>query len=86
MSSFAHRVGQIALVDGLVLLLFGFDRVGIERGAFLLAIFDRKVLCRIACLFEGFRNNQRDRLAPIAHGLGLLLRSFVGGALRGAGG
>ena len=86
MSSFAHRVGEIALMDGLVLLLFGFDRVRIERGAFLHPIFDRQMLCRIARLFECFGNDQRDRLTPVADGLRLLLRRFVGGALRSAGG
>ena len=77
-----HRMRKIALIDGLVLLLFGFDVRRIERSPFLLAIFDGEVLGRIARLLETFGDDHGDGLAPIIDLPGVLLRGLVGGALR----
>ena len=77
---------EIALPDGLVFLLLCIDRLRIERRTRIFAIFDDKMLGRMASLLEGFGDDQGDRLAPIADRARFLLRSLVGRALRGAGG
>ena len=86
MSRLGHGPGKIALPDRFVFLLFALDCLRVDRCALVLAIFDGKMLCRIACLFEGFRHDQRDWLAPIADSFRALLRRFVGRALCRAGG
>ena len=81
-----HRAGEIALIDRLVLLLFGIDLGGVQRSAPVRSVFYRKMLRRIAGLLERFGNDQRNRLAPVTDRARLLLRGLVGGPLRCAGG
>ena len=68
---------QIALSYGFVFLLFVFDRLRVERGTFILAVLDTKMLGGMTRLFEGFRDHESDGLAPVADGCRFLLRSLV---------
>ena len=71
-------------MDGVILLLFGFDRLRIDRGAAVLAILDLEMPGGVACLFEGFGDDDGHRLAPVADRFRALCRGLVGRALRRA--
>ena len=81
----SHGGIEIALIDGLVFLLFWRNLMGIERRSFVDAVFHLEMLRRIARLFERFCDHYRDRLTPIANRCRVLFRRLVSRALRCAG-
>ena len=80
----AHRLCQIALIDGFVLLLLRLDIRRVERSAVFRPIFHLQMLRRVARLLERLGDDHRDRLAPEEDLRRALLRRFAGGSLRSA--
>ena len=78
----AHRLCQIALIDGFVLLLLRLGIRWIEGRAFLGSIFHLEMLGRVARLLERLGDDHGDRLTPEKDLGRTLLRCFASGSLR----